>query len=66
VTFFRSILLVTGVTAAVSFAIFAGHALSVHHLGPVYIGLGALAAGAVLLFVYTRTGREAGGSTGGH
>jgi hypothetical protein len=60
VTFFRSILLVAGVAACISFVIFVGHALSTHHVEPVYIGLAALATGAVLLFVYNRSGGSAG------
>lgn len=55
----RSILLLAGVASCVSFAIFAGHALSTHESGPVLIGTGFLAAGAILLAVYTRTGRAA-------
>lgn len=65
-TFFRSILLVAGVAACVSFAIFAGHALSTHHLEPVYIGLAALLSGAVLLFVYNRVGRGEDTAGGRH
>jgi hypothetical protein len=63
VTLIRSIMLMAGVAACVSFAIFAGHALSTHHLKPVYLGLVVFAVGAVLLFAYNRTGRdrEAGG-----
>jgi hypothetical protein len=53
----RSILLLAGVAASVSFAIFAGHALSTHETGPVAIGAGFLGAGIVLLTVYARTGR---------
>lgn len=66
-TLIRSIMLIAGVAACVSFAIFAGHALSTHHMEPVYIGLIALVAGAALLFVYNRGGRNdepAGGSHG--
>lgn len=57
-SFVRSLLLVAGVASSVSFAIFAGHALSTHHTEPILIGVGALAAGAVLLFIFSRTGRE--------
>ena len=57
-TFIRSLMLVAGVAASVSFAIFAGHALSTHHTEPILIGIVALAAGALLLFVYARTGRD--------
>lgn len=66
VTFVRSILLVAGVASSVSFAIFAGHALSTHHMMPVYIGLGALAVGAALLFVFARTGDRTDHPVGGH
>jgi hypothetical protein len=65
VTFARSILLLAGVSACVSLAIFAGYALSTHHLAPVYIGLVAFAAGALLLFVYNRTGGGANEPAGG-
>ena len=58
-SFLRSILLVAGVAACISFAVFAGYALSVHHFEPVLIGLGTLGAGAVLLFVYARTAPRA-------
>lgn len=53
----RSILLLAGVASSVSFAIFAGHALSTRGTGPVLIGAGFLLAGIVLLAVYVRTGR---------
>jgi hypothetical protein len=67
VTFIRSIVLLAGVSACVSLAIFAGYALSTHHLAPVYIGSVAFAAGAVLLFVYNRTGGSGGEPAGdGH
>lgn len=59
--FVGSILLVAGSAAAVSFAIFAGHALSVHHSEPIVMGGIALAVGIVLLAVYSRIGGPAPG-----
>jgi hypothetical protein len=66
VTFVRSILLLGGVSACVSLAFFAGYALSTQHLAPVYIGLVAFAAGALLLFVHNRTGGGSEPAGGGH
>lgn len=54
--FMGSVLLVAGSAAAVSFAIFAGYALSVHHSEPILIGGAALAVGIVLLAIYARIG----------
>jgi hypothetical protein len=51
----RSILLLAGVASSVSFAVFAGHALSTHESGPVLIGAGFLVAGIVLLTLYSRS-----------
>jgi len=55
----RSVLLLAGVACCVSFAVFAGHALSTHESKPVLIGAGFLALGAVLLLVFDRTGKSA-------
>jgi hypothetical protein len=57
--FFRSILLLLGAACSVSFAIFAGHALSVHEQRPILIGAGLLVLGALLLAIYAKTGRDA-------
>jgi hypothetical protein len=66
VTLIRSIMLMAGVAACVSFAIFAGHALSTHHLEPVYLGLAVFAVGALLLFAFNRTGRDSDAAGRGH
>jgi len=55
----RSILLLAGAVSSVSFAVFAGHALSTHQPGPVAIGAGFLVAGIVLLALFARSGRAA-------
>jgi ABC-type uncharacterized transport system permease subunit len=52
--FFRSILLLTGVTLCVLFAYFFGHALSAHETRPVIIGVGLLVVGAGILAVLSR------------
>lgn len=56
--FLRSIVLLAGVACCVSFAVFAGHALSVHSSRPLLMGLAALAVGVILLFGYSRAGRS--------
>jgi hypothetical protein len=55
----RSVLLFVGVACCVSFAVFAGHSLSTHESKPVLVGTGFLVLGAVLLFLYDRTGKAA-------
>jgi ABC-type uncharacterized transport system permease subunit len=52
--FFRSILLLTGVTLCVLFAYFFGHALSTHEIRPVIIGTGLLVLGAGILAALSR------------
>ena len=64
--FIASILLVAGTVAAVSFAIFAGHALSVQHIEPILLGVTALVIGIVLLAIYSRIGRRPASSSHDH
>jgi hypothetical protein len=57
-TFVRSILVLTAVCLCVGFAYFAGHALSVHSMTPVFLGLALLAVGAAFIYFVGRRDRE--------
>lgn len=60
--FVKSVLLLAGVALSVSMVLFAGYALAVDQSRPLLLGIGAFAAGALLLAIYVRMGH--GGSTG--
>jgi hypothetical protein len=54
VGFVKSILLLAGVALSVCMVLFAGYAIAVHESRPLLLGVGAFAAGALLLTVYVR------------
>ena len=56
---FRTIAMLASATFAVLFCYFIGHAIAIHQLKPVLIGVGFLAACIVLVFLQARIGGDA-------